>query len=244
MVRFDRRLYTTATGLALALLAGCIDPAPTGQVVAVVKGEDITLRDLAAEVAASGTTRSAAEVRGELTRQLVDRRLFVQAAQARRIDRSPEYLARLRRLREILLADMLVERMAREQEQPTPAQRAAFIAANPWAFAERRIIDVTAANDAQGAVRALDTATLDPRHAEALVAAPIGSPVTLDTPQGGETMIVRRRTPAPLTSEMAEKRANQALRRKHLDTIVQQFLTASRSEAEIRYQDGFGAPAS
>lgn len=228
----------------MVLLAGCADRTPTGQVIATVNGEDVTMRDLAAEMSAIGYTGDAEQVRGPLLRQMVDRRLFVQAARAQGIDRSPEYLARFRRLREILLADMLVERMAREAPQPSPAELADHIAANPWAFAERRIVEVTDADGGDGANRRIDTADLTPDQARALTAAPIGATVTLDTAGGPYPLIVRRHIAAPVTGDAATGRASEALRKKQLDMTVEQFLTMSRNNADMRYQQGFGTPAS
>lgn len=223
---------------------GCVDRTPTGQVIATVDGEDVTLRDLAAEVAATGGAGGAAEVRGPLAQAVVDRRLFAQEARERGIDRSSDYLARLRRLREMLLADMLVERLALEQQPPSTGQIADFIARNPQSFAKRQLIDVTHSASGGNSDSRIDTAALPPEQAQLLFDAPIGVPITLPTQNASYRIIVRQRTPAPVTGDAAMRQAVDALRKKQLDITVEQFLTKKRNNAEIRYQDGFGTPTS
>lgn len=147
---------------AVALLPGaCVKPAPQGQVLADVDGEDITRRDLAFELQSPEGRGVAPAV---LLDRLIDRRLLARAARAEGIEQSSAYLGQVRRQRELLLAQLYVDRLARAAPAPSAAAVAAYIERHPEAFAARRLVDaVRLTTSARPAARAIarDAATLD-----------------------------------------------------------------------------------
>ena len=113
---------------AAMLLSACHASPPTGQVIAVVDGVEITLAELNAEARARnlaiGSDRAQ---RDQAIADLVKRRLLVHAAEARGLDRVPAFILAERRARDILLAQELVTvRLAEtDRQDANAAQRSA-----------------------------------------------------------------------------------------------------------------------
>ncbi|MDP9086633.1 MAG: hypothetical protein M3N02_07715 [Pseudomonadota bacterium] len=103
---------------AAALLAACHPSLPSGQVIAVVDGVDVTLAELNAEARARnlaiGTDRAQRDLAID---DLVKRRLLVRAAEARGLDRTPEFILAERRAHDILLAQQLITVQLAETER-------------------------------------------------------------------------------------------------------------------------------
>ena len=112
--------------MAAALLTACHSSPPTGQVIAVVDGVDVTLAELNSEGRARnlaiGSDRAQ---RDAAIADLVKRRLLVRAAESRGLDRTPEFILAERRARDILLAQQLVSvRLAETDRTAANGQRA------------------------------------------------------------------------------------------------------------------------
>ena len=99
--------------LIVAGASGCSRPPPSGQILARVNGTDITRRDVLIELTASGAPAdvNADSVTPALLDRLVSRQLLVDEATRLSIDRSPEFLGEMRRSRDILLTQLLGERL-------------------------------------------------------------------------------------------------------------------------------------
>jgi EpsD family peptidyl-prolyl cis-trans isomerase len=112
---------------------------PTGQVVAVVNGEEITQAELNAEIAElpTATAGDKEEIRRQVLQQIIDRRLMAQVAKEEGFDRDPAFLTRERRLREGLLVQMYGQKQAESVRVPDSAAVKTYLAANPGKFAER-----------------------------------------------------------------------------------------------------------
>jgi len=128
------------SGLALTLVAcGGKGAAPTGQVVATVNGQEITLQEVNAELAGAqlpeGADRKAAQ-RAALQR-VIDRKLLVEEARKQELDKTPEFVAQRLRAEETLLAQQLVRKQAAGIAQPTQGDLDSFIRDNPNIFAQR-----------------------------------------------------------------------------------------------------------
>ena len=146
---FDKtRRARVLRGMALAslvaatgLLAGC-DKQPTGQVVAVVNGEEVTSQELNAELGGAelGEGASADETRNRALDSLINRRLLAGVARDEQIASSPEFIIRRRQMEDALLVQMLSQKIARELAEPTAAELDKFIADNPQMFANRTIL--------------------------------------------------------------------------------------------------------
>ena len=129
-------------GCALALLAlsGCKREA-TGQVAAVVNGDEITLAELNQEIGGDQLPKNIdkKEIQRAALQKIVDRRLVAQVARDEGIDKLPEYLARERQARELLLIQMFGQKLNRAARMPDAAAIDRYIADNPATFAQRTI---------------------------------------------------------------------------------------------------------
>ena len=123
---------------AAIVLHGC-DKEPTGQVVAVVNGEEITQQELNAEIAElpnppAGDKKA---VQRQMLQQIINRRLMAQVAKEDGLDRDPLYIIRERRLKEELLVSMYGKKTADTVRVPEAAAVKKFIADNPGRFGQR-----------------------------------------------------------------------------------------------------------
>jgi peptidyl-prolyl cis-trans isomerase C len=137
---FRRGTLIAASSLAL-LAAGC-DRKPTGQTVAVVNGDEISIGELNAELQQANVPQGADQkaVRAQLLQNLISRRLLAQDARKNGVDKTPEFLSRQRRLTDELLIAMNAERQNGSQKLPDQGAIDQFIAANPQAFAQRQVL--------------------------------------------------------------------------------------------------------
>lgn len=127
--------------LLLASVTAACQKKAEGQTVAVVNGEEITASELNAELANANIPDTADKkvVTNRILQGLIDRRLLAEQAKKDGIDRSPEFIARQRRMNEELLIGMLASRSMDTSKLPTDAEIAAFQAKQPQAFANREI---------------------------------------------------------------------------------------------------------
>lgn len=125
-------------GAALISLQACSSE-PTGQVLAVVNGEEITQSELNAEIAdlAIPPISDKDELRRQILQQLVERRLMAQIAKEEGFDRDPEFVNRERRMREELLVRMYGQKVAETVGVPDKAAVTQYLAANPGKFSQR-----------------------------------------------------------------------------------------------------------
>ena len=96
----NRKISLTFAVAALAL-SGCGKEA-TGQVAAVVNGEEITLQEINAELGSRPIPEGVDKkvIQQAALQRLVERRLLAQAARDDELDKTPDYLLRERQLRE------------------------------------------------------------------------------------------------------------------------------------------------
>jgi peptidyl-prolyl cis-trans isomerase C len=129
-------------GCALAMLAlsGCKRQA-TGQVAAVVNGEEITLAELNQEMGGAQTPANVDKkaIQRAALQKIIDRRLVAQVAREDGIDKQPEYLARERQADEMLLIQMLGQKLNRAARVPDAAAIDKYIADNPTTFGQRTL---------------------------------------------------------------------------------------------------------
>lgn len=124
--------------LASACVSGCSKEA-TGQVVAIVNGEEITLQELNAELSQLNLPASADKkaVQSRVLQQMIDRRLLAQAAKESGLDRDAEYLIQQRRMNEQLLVSMYGKKAFDTVRVPDTATVDKYIAENPMFFSSR-----------------------------------------------------------------------------------------------------------
>ncbi len=117
---------------------------PTGQVLAVVNGEEITQSELNAEIAGLSIPPVGDKdaIRRQILQQLVERRLMAQVAKEEGFDRDPEFVSRERRMREELLVRMYGQKIAETVGVPDKAAVTQYLAANPGKFSQRASLTV------------------------------------------------------------------------------------------------------
>lgn len=127
---------------SLSLMTAACDRKATGQSVAVVNGEEVSIGELNGELQQANLPADADQkaARQQLLQNLIDRRLLAQDARKNGVDKSPEFISRQRRMTEELLIAMNAQRQAGSQKLPDQKAVDAFIAANPAAFGERQIL--------------------------------------------------------------------------------------------------------
>jgi EpsD family peptidyl-prolyl cis-trans isomerase len=140
------RLQHRASALVVVTLvafAGCDSGNVSGQVIAVVDGQEITVPELNAEARARGLIiGNDRSLRDRVLQDLIERKLLVQAAVDRQLDRTPEHLLAKRRSDEMLLAGELLGALARQRSSLSEGELAEFIKARPHAFEQRALLSV------------------------------------------------------------------------------------------------------
>jgi EpsD family peptidyl-prolyl cis-trans isomerase len=135
-------LLVAAAALALA---GCEklgiggDKAPTGQVVATLDGQEITVLEVNAELQGSPIPPSMSRREAEklALENIITRRMLSKAAEEREVDKRPEFLLQERRAAEQLRVQALARDIAAKVVTPTRDEAEKFIAENPYLFANR-----------------------------------------------------------------------------------------------------------
>lgn len=124
----------------IALVATSCQKKASGQTVAVVNNEEITAAELNDQLAnepnVGGDTKQA---RNAALQDLINRKLMVQQAKSDGVDKSPEFLNKLRRGTDDLLINMLLARRLGTAQVPSPDQISSYETAHPQMFAGREI---------------------------------------------------------------------------------------------------------
>ena len=125
-------------GAAFIAITACSSE-PTGQVVAVVNGEEITQQELNAEIAElpAPPVGDKEAIRRQILQQIIDRRLMAQVAKEDGLDRDPMYVIRERRLKEELLVQMYGVKTADTVRVPDASSVKKYLADNPGKFSQR-----------------------------------------------------------------------------------------------------------
>jgi EpsD family peptidyl-prolyl cis-trans isomerase len=131
--------------VALPLLGACSgNSAPTGQVVARVNGEEVTVAELNHEAQSRGVTNAAdPQAKQQLLQAIIDRKLLAQSAVEKKVDRNPEYLVMRKRTDELMLSNLFVRKSIVEgTQEPSRADVEAFANSRPTMFDGRVILAI------------------------------------------------------------------------------------------------------
>ena len=133
--------YGIIAAVAVSVLVSGCQRKAEGQTVAVVNGEEVTAPDLnfALQLAKVPEGADKTKARNAVLDQLVDRRLLAEQAKKEGIDKSPEYLNRLRRGEEDLLISMLVDRRLNTTQLPSDREIQNYVTTHPGMFANREM---------------------------------------------------------------------------------------------------------
>ncbi|TCJ34972.1 hypothetical protein [Parafrankia sp. BMG5.11] len=135
--------YLVSVAACSLAIAAC-DKEPTGQVAAVVDGDEITFQEVNAELAGANIPAGATKEQAQQAalQRIVERRLLARAAQEEGLDKSPEFLVRQRQLEDALLVQLLGQKLARTTSVPTEREVDAFMKKNPGTFENRTVYKV------------------------------------------------------------------------------------------------------
>lgn len=130
-------------GIWALLLSGC-DKEATGQVAAVVNGEEITLQEINATLAEANIPEGADKkvLQQQALQQIIERRLVAQEARKDNIDKDPNYLIKQRQLGEALLIQMYAQKTGATLKVPDQAAIQKYVTSHPFAFSDRTIYSV------------------------------------------------------------------------------------------------------
>lgn len=135
--------------LACLALVGCdfgdkakTAKAPTGQVVATVDGDEITVRELRAELAGMTFPDAASRKQAEqgALQNIIARKLMAKAAIKAELDKTPDYAVEKQRANDILLAQAMQKKVIDGLPPPTVEEAASFVALHPDIYADRKIL--------------------------------------------------------------------------------------------------------
>ncbi len=136
-------LLLICAGSWAIMLAGCEKEA-TGQVAAVVNGEEITLQEINAMLAEANIPSGADNkaIQQQALQQIVDKRLLAQVAREDGIDQDPVYLIKQRQLNEALLIQMYGQKTGSTLKVPDKSAIDNYVKTHPFSFANRKIYNV------------------------------------------------------------------------------------------------------
>ena len=139
--------------LGCTALAACGHGAPSGQVVAVVDGHEVTTAQLNLMLSQlpNEAMRDDHGVQATVAKGLIDETLLMSEAERDGLDKDPTVTREIDRARRTVLANAYVRRFAPSM-QVTPAQIETFYNDHPWYFSERRqyvLTDVAVAGGAE-----------------------------------------------------------------------------------------------
>jgi peptidyl-prolyl cis-trans isomerase C len=137
-MKLRRSVVALSVAVSLAGLTACSKKA-TGQVVAVVNGEEVSLQELNAELNGQEVPPNVDKklVMRQLLQRVVDRKLVVQLAKEQGLDKTPEYQQQVRRAGEELLVQGLVKKIQGGVKVPEGTAIDSFVASNPYMFSGR-----------------------------------------------------------------------------------------------------------
>jgi peptidyl-prolyl cis-trans isomerase C len=126
--------------LATIATAGCSKDAPAGQVAATVNGKEVTLQEINAELQAANLPQTADKnaVQRDLLQRIIERKLLVEAATEKGIDKTPEYQTQKRRADELLLVQMYAKQQLTAIPVPSSTDIATFMAQHGNVFGARQ----------------------------------------------------------------------------------------------------------
>jgi len=139
-----RQASTLLFATACLVLAACGNKQPSGQVVATVKGKEVTASELHAEMngfnAPNEQIRKAAEQ--QALDQILARKVLADAAEKAGVGKTPEFALQKKRLEDTLLVQSWQQQIAKTVPPPSKDEVDKFIADNPNLYAEHKVFAV------------------------------------------------------------------------------------------------------
>ena len=125
-------------------LPGSKPKAPTGQVAATVGDQEITVRDLRAEMtgAQSSDPKVAKQAEQATLRNIVGRTVLAKAAIDQGIDKTPDFAIAKKRLVDGLLVQSLQNKIAAQAPPVTKEEADRYVVSHPDLFSQRKIFGI------------------------------------------------------------------------------------------------------
>lgn len=155
----NRALSGQIVLLAIMLTTvACKNDLPTGQVIAEVNNQDVTISEFVYEAQREpASPPPSADL--AVVEQIVRRKVFAGIAQERGLEQDPLYHFEFRRAREALLVEALYRDLANEVPTPSEHEITTYVAAHPWLFSERRLLILVAGPEDGEPQTTIDTAS-------------------------------------------------------------------------------------
>lgn len=152
MTRTGRVATAIAVVLAAGALSACKLPfggggtpkAPTGQVAATVGDQEITVRDLRAEMGADAPADPKAMklAQQNTLRNIVGRTVLAKAALDQGVDKTPDFAIAKKRLLDGLLVQGLQNKIASQAAPVTKEEADRYVVSHPDLFAQRKVFAI------------------------------------------------------------------------------------------------------
>jgi hypothetical protein len=244
---------TIAAALALAVAAcGGKGDAPSGQVVATVDGEEITLADLKAEMGSDETSSPAAQA--QALERIIARKLLAAEARKQDLDSTPMAAVMKVQAEEVALAQLLARKVTEGVPPVSEDEINEFLRSFPASVTDRRLLGVdqfyvpnlppkvleeiskvTTMEAAEAILNAnkvvyrrtvsnVDTVSLDPGFAEQLIGTEGKDIFVLPNGQAAEIGRIISNRSEPITGDAARQAARTILMRKRSVEIVNNSL--------------------
>lgn len=144
MTNLKQKSLLAATSLLVLLSAAGCQRSATGQVVAVVNGDEITLQEVNAELEGVQIPQNADRklVQQQAVQRIVERRLIAASARNEGIDKEQDYLIGQRKVDDNLLVQIMGDRAAKTFRIPDKATIDRFMAERPAIFGKRTIYTI------------------------------------------------------------------------------------------------------
>lgn len=259
--------YTSSIAVALALMVaacGGKSDVPSGQVVATVDGQEITLADLRAEMGADASSDSNAQA--EALERIIARKLLAAEARKQELDKTPLAAIVKTQAEETALAQLLARKVTDGVPKVSDDEVSEFLRSFPASVTDRRLLSVDqfyvpnlppkvlqeiskvktmeAAEAILNAnkvvfrrtVNNIDTVTLDPGFAQQLVATEGNDIFVLPNGQSAEIGRIVTSRSEPITGDAAQQAARTIMMRQRSVEMVNNSLGRIIAEGRRKVQ--------
>lgn len=225
-----------AFALILCLpIVSCEDAPPSGQVIAKVNGEDVTVPEFEFEVGRRPGDPPTLQDNAQLE-NMVRRAALAQIARDRGLEQDPEYHFALRRARDELLVDALYRRLQDQIAEPSETEIAAFVKAHPWQFTNRRVLELSRGDKAVERRLTIDTAEFSSRPPFPVMEIDAGQ----DLFWRGDVYRVSQILALPIETEAARQWATRQLRAAKVEEKVAGLYNDLLERGRLQYAPGYG----
>ena len=221
--------------LLFASLLGCAKQNPSGQIVASVSGQDVTLVEVKHEMQTDSTLSQA-----EAIQVLVDRKIIATKAIKQGLERDEDFHFSARRSRDTLLSIALREDLAKEIESVEDSEIWILINREPWRYTQRLRLYVTRSNpDGSPVVAWVDTYDFRAPPPVEVLEAQEGDVLLFNN----QEWIVKLREEKVLEPHMIFEQARHIREEQIVDELLADLVTGEKESGNIVYQEGFGPRA-